>query len=88
MISRQTLEEANMKMVGNTARTILFTTVSLAPESPSLSKLLHYLHYRVETPATFAEKVRQELTVRSFEEFIDKFAPCYFYRLRPATEPV
>jgi hypothetical protein len=88
MISRQTLEEANMKMVGNTARTILFTTVSLAPESPSLSKLLHYLHYRVETPATFAEKVRQELTVRSFEEFIDKFAPCYFYRLRPAHEPV
>jgi hypothetical protein len=86
MISRQTLEEANMKMVGNTSRTILFTTVSLAPESPSLSKLLHYLHHRVDTPATFAEKVRRELTVRSFEEFINKFAPCYFYRLRPARE--
>ncbi|MEM0337936.1 MAG: hypothetical protein QW683_08485 [Candidatus Caldarchaeum sp.] len=86
MIVPETLREANSKMVGNTSRTLLLTTVSLAEDAPCLSKLLAYLQNGVDTPEAFAQKVREQLTVRSFQEFIDKFKPCYFYRLRPAEE--
>lgn len=86
MIVRETLIEANSKMLGNTSRALLFTTVSLSEDAPCLSKLLAYLQNGVDTPEAFAQKVRDQLTVRSFQEFIDKFKPCYFYRLRPASE--
>ncbi|GBC93879.1 hypothetical protein HRbin15_02381 [bacterium HR15] len=80
------LEYVNQAMLGNTNRAILFTTVNLSPDAPRLSKMLAYLANGVYTWEEFREQVKQQLTVRSFPEFLDKFQPCFYYRLRPPVE--
>jgi len=82
-ITELELKQANQAMLGNTNRGILFTTVNLSPDAPRLSKMLAYLANGVYTWEEFNSRVKQELTVRSFPEFLDKFKPCFYYRLRP-----
>lgn len=77
------LERANQAMLGNTNRAILFTTVNLSPDAPRLSQMLAYLQHGVYTWEEFNAQVKQKLTVSSFAEFLDKFQPCFYYRLRP-----
>jgi hypothetical protein len=82
-ITELELRQANQAMLGNTNRGILFTTVNLSPDAPRLSKMLAYFANGVYTWEEFNSRVKQELTVRSFPEFLDKFKPCFYYRLRP-----
>ncbi len=82
-ITEKELQDANKAMLGNTNRAILFTTVNLSASAPRLEDMLAYLAAGVLTWEQFNAQVKEKLTVRSFAEFIDKFQPCYYYRLRP-----
>lgn len=82
-ITPDDLKKANQAMLGNTNRAILFTTVNLSPDAPRLSRMLAYLANGVYTWEEFNAQIKQQLTVRSFAEFLDKFQPCFYYRLRP-----
>jgi len=91
-ITNETILEANRSMLGKTNRSILFAKVNLDefldPEAlerdreytPSLGSLLS----RVEETSDeqFLAMVRENLTVTSFAEFLDKFQPGFYYRVR------
>lgn len=87
-ITRQELADANAAMLGNTNRGILFTTVNLAKDAPRLSAYLSDYVAGIYTWEEFRNRVQQKLVVKTFAEFLDKFQPCFFYRLAPAREPV
>ena len=91
-ITNETILEANRSMLGKTNRSILFAKVNLDefldPEAlerdqeytPSLGSLLS----RVDemSDEQFLASVRENLTVTSFAEFLDKFQPGFYYRVR------
>lgn len=87
-ISAQNLKDANAEMLGNTNRGILFTTVNLSKEAPRLSNYLSDMAANIYTWDQFREIIQQKFTVKSFPEFLDKFQPCFYYRLAPPQEPV
>jgi hypothetical protein len=78
------LKKANDAMLGNTNRAILFTTVNLAKDAPRLSDMLSDLQAGVYTWEQFRNLVKQKLIVSNFAEFLNKFQPCFFYRLVPS----
>lgn len=82
-ITPEELKAANADMKGNTARAILFTTVNLSSDAPRLSNHLPDMQAGLYTPDQFRELIRSRFTVRSFQEFLDKFQPCFYYRLVP-----
>jgi len=87
-ITPEILKAANTAMKGNTSRAILFTTVNLSSDPsqsdpPKLSKFLIDLQAGLQTPAKFSELIQTHLTVKSFQQFLDKFKPCFYYRLVP-----
>ncbi len=91
-ITNETILEANRSMLGKTNRTILFAKVNLDeyldPEAlerdreytPSLGSLLSRVEEMSEEQ--FLALVRENLTVTSFAEFLDKFQPGFYYRVR------
>ena len=91
-ITNETILEANRSMLGKTNRTILFAKVNLDeyldPEAlerdreytPSLGSLLSRVEEMSEEQ--FLALVRENLTVTSFTEFLDKFQPGFYYRVR------
>jgi hypothetical protein len=91
-ITNETILEANRRMLGKTNRTILFAKVNLDeyldPEAmerdreytPSLGSLLSRVEETSEEQ--FLALVRESLTVTSFTEFLDKFQPGFYYRVR------
>ncbi len=91
-ITHETIVESNRKMLGKTNRAVLFAKVNLDeyldPEAleqereytPSLAALLAQIEELPEEQ--FLSMVRENLTVRSFSEFLDKFQPGFYYRLR------
>ncbi len=97
-ITNETILEANRKMLGKTNRAVLFAKVNLDeyldPDAleqdreytPSLASLLAQIEELPEEQ--FLAMVRENLTVRSFSEFLDKFQPGFYYRLRgPQSAP-
>jgi hypothetical protein len=98
-ITHETIVESNRKMLGKTNRAVLFAKVNLDeyldPDAlehereytPSLTTLLAQIEELPEEQ--FLSMVREDLTVRSFSEFLDKFQPGFYYRLRgpQASEP-
>lgn len=92
-ITNDTILEANRKMLGKTNRAVLFAKVNLdeyldpdLPEedresTPSLADLLARIDDISEEQ--FLAEVRQRLTVTSFRDFLDKFQPGFYYRVRP-----
>lgn len=85
-ITPEELKLANADMKGSTNRAILFTTVNLTAEAPRLSAMLPDMQANIYTPEQFLALVRTKFTVKSFQEFLDKFQPCFFYRLVPPRE--
>src|SRR5689334_11837090 len=86
-ISDIELKAANAAMMGNTNRAILFTTVNLAKDAPRLSDHLSDMQAGLMTWEQFnRDIVREKLTVNSFAEFLEKFQPCFFYRLIPQAD--
>ena len=91
-ITNETIMEANRSMLGKTNRSILFAKVNLDeyldPEAlerdreytPSLGSLLSRVEEMSEEQ--FLALVRENLTVTSFTEFLDKFQPGFYYRVR------
>ena len=91
-ITHETILESNRKMLGKTNRAVLFAKVNLDeyldPDAleqdreyvPSLTSLLAQIEELPEEQ--FLSMVRENLTVRSFSEFLDKFQPGFYYRLR------
>lgn len=91
-ITNDTILEANRKMLGKTNRAVLFAKVNLDehldPEldeadreaTPSLSRLL--MRVDESSEEQFLSEVRENLTVTSFAEFLDKFQPGFYYRVR------
>lgn len=91
-ITNETILEANRSMLGKTNRSILFAKVNLDeyldPEAlerdreytPSLGSLLSRVEEMSEEQ--FLSLVRENLTVTSFTEFLDKFQPGFYYRVR------
>ena len=91
-ITHETILESNRKMLGKTNRAVLFAKVNLDeyldPDAleqereytPSLTSLLAQIEELPEEQ--FLSMVRENLTVRSFAEFLDKFQPGFYYRLR------
>ena len=91
-ITNETILESNRKMLGKTNRAVLFAKVNLDeyldPDAleqereytPSLASLLAQIEELPEEQ--FLSMVRENLTVRSFSEFLDKFQPGFYYRLR------
>lgn len=91
-ITNETILEANRSMLGKTNRTILFAKVNLDeyldPDAlerdreytPSLGNLLSRVEEMSEEQ--FLALVRENLTVTSFAEFLDKFQPGFYYRVR------
>lgn len=91
-ITNETILEANRSMLGKTNRSILFAKVNLDeyldPEAlerdreytPSLGSLLSRVEEMSEEQ--FLAMVRENLTVTSFAEFLDKFQPGFYYRVR------
>ena len=91
-ITHETILESNRKMLGKTNRAVLFAKVNLDeyldPDAleqdreyvPSLTSLLAQIEELPEEQ--FLSMVREGLTVRSFAEFLDKFQPGFYYRLR------
>ena len=91
-ITHETILESNRKMLGKTNRAVLFAKVNLDeyldPDAleqereytPSLTSLLAQIEELSEEQ--FLSMVREGLTVRSFAEFLDKFQPGFYYRLR------
>ena len=91
-ITHETILESNRKMLGKTNRAVLFAKVNLDeyldPDAleqdreyvPSLTALLAQIEELPEEQ--FLSMVRENLTVRSFSEFLDKFQPGFYYRLR------
>ena len=96
-ITHETIVESNRKMLGKTNRAVLFAKVNLDeyldPEAleqereytPSLAALLAQIEELPEEQ--FLSMVRENLTVRSFSEFLDKFQPGFYYRLRGPQAP-
>ena len=92
-ITNETILEANRKMLGKTNRAILFARVNvdeyLDPEvdandrelTPSLANMLPRINDTSEEQ--FIAEVRENLTVTSFREFLDKFQPGFYYRVAP-----
>ena len=90
-ITNETILEANRKMLGKTNRAILFARVNmdeyldpeLPPEeremTPSLETMLPRINDTSEEQ--FIAEVRENLTVTSFREFLDKFQPGFYYRV-------
>lgn len=91
-ISNETIIEANRKMLGKTNRAVLFAKVNLdefldpdQPEderelTPTLARMLAKID---DTPEEqFLSEVREGLTVTSFPEFLTKFQPGFYYRVR------
>ncbi len=90
-ITNETILEANRKMLGKTNRAILFARVNmdehLDPElpleerelTPSLETMLARINDTSEEQ--FIAEVRENLTVTSFREFLDKFQPGFYYRV-------
>ena len=90
-ITNETILEANRKMLGKTNRAILFARVNmdehldpeLPPEerelTPSLATMLARINDTSEEQ--FIAEVRENLTVTSFREFLDKFQPGFYYRV-------
>ena len=87
-ITEVELKEANAAMLGNTNRGILFTTVNLSKDAPRLSNYLSDLAAGLYTWEQFNNIVKQKFIVKTFPEFLDKFQPCFYYRLSPPREPV
>jgi len=85
-LTKENLDAANTEMMYNTNRGILFTTVNLSKDAPRLSNYLSDMAAGVYTWDQFRNVVKNKLTVRSFPEFLEKFQPCFFYRLSPAKE--
>lgn len=85
-ITENELRAVNEKMLGNTNRAILFTTVNPSAEAPRLEDMVVQLQAGLFTWEEFYDQVKKKLTVRSFAEFLDKFQPCFYYRLRPPEE--
>src|SRR5436309_2129578 len=81
MLHRKTLSDVNQAMLPNTGRSILFTTVNLDPQAPRLEDMLAELTSEKLSWTQFNTKVKNELAVHSFEEFLKKLKPCFFYRL-------
>ncbi len=81
-INRKTLQFVNQTMQPNTSRAILFTSVNLSIDAPRLEDMLAYLQSGLMTWTQFRDKVKKELAVHSFKEFMDKMQPAFFYRLR------
>lgn len=91
-ITNETILESNRSMLGKTNRSILFAKVNLdeylEPEAlerdreytPSLGSLLSRVEEMSEEQ--FLALVRENLTVTSFAEFLDKFQPGFYYRVR------
>ena len=77
------LKDANAAMLGNTNRGILFTTVNLSKDAKRLSGYLSDMAAGIYTWEQFRNIVRQNLTVKTFPEFLEKFEPCFYYRLAP-----
>ena len=96
-ITNETILEANRAMLGKTNRAVLFAKVNLDefldPEAlerdreytPSLGGLLSRIEEMSEEQ--FLALVRENLTVTSFSEFLDKFQPGFYYRVRGPQEP-
>lgn len=97
-ISTDTILEANKKMLGKTNRCMLFAKVNLdeyldpdLPEedremTPSLGTMLARIF---ETPAEqFIAEVNEKMTVTSFKEFLEKYQPGFYYRVRPGAAAV
>lgn len=94
-ITNDTLLEANRKMLGKTNRAVLFAKVNLdeyldpeAPDeereyTPSLADMLARINDMPGGEEQFLAEVRERLTVTSFREFLDKFQPGFYYRVRP-----
>ena len=82
-ITENELRGANQAMLGNTNRGLLFATVNVSKDAPRLEEMLARLQAGVVTWEQFSAQVREKLTVKSFPEFITKFQPCFYYRLRP-----
>ena len=85
-LTKANLEAANSEMMGNTNRGVLFTTVNLSKDTPRLSNFLSDMAAGIYTWDQFRNVVRNKLTVRSFPEFLEKFQPCFYYRLSPPKE--
>ena len=93
-ITNDTILEANRKMLGKTNRAVLFAKVNLDeyldPDvaederelTPSLGNMLARINDTSEEQ--FLTEVREKLTVTSFREFLEKFQPGFYYRVRPA----
>jgi len=91
-ITNETILEANRAMLGRTNRAVLFAKVNLDeyldPEAleqdreytPSLGGLLSRIEEMSEEQ--FMALVRENLTVTSFSDFLDKFQPGFYYRVR------
>lgn len=91
-ITNETILEANRSMLGKTNRAVLFAKVNLDeyldPEAmerdreytPSLGSILSRIEEMSEEQ--FLALVRENLTVTSFTEFLDKFQPGFYYRVR------
>lgn len=85
-ITPEELKAANNAMKGNTNRAILFTTVNLTTDAPKLSNELPRMMSGYYTPEQFHNEVNKKFTVKSFQEFLNKFKPCFYYRLVPPRE--
>ncbi len=85
-ITELELKDANAAMLGNTNRGILFTTVNLSKDAPRLSTYLSDLAAGLYTWEQFNNIVKQKLIVKTFPEFLEKFQPCFYYRLSPPRE--
>ena len=85
-ITENELRKANQAMLGNTNRGILFATVNVSPDAPRLEEMLVRYQAGVLTWEQFNAQIKDKLTVKSFPEFISKFQPCFYYRLRPPKE--
>ncbi len=91
-ITNETILESNRSMLGKTNRAVLFAKVNLDeyldPEAlerdreytPSLGSLLSRVEETSEEQ--FLALVRENLTVTSFAEFLEKFQPGFYYRVR------
>src|SRR2546421_9302283 len=92
-ITNETIVEANSKMLGKTNRAVLFASVNLdqhldpevpsedLEETPSLASMLAKINEVSEEE--FLSEVQQKLTVTSFKDFLEKFQPGFYYRVRP-----
>lgn len=84
-MDRITLQKVNEAMRPNTSRAILFTSVNLSKDAPRLEDMLALLQSGMSW-TKFSNKVKTELAVHSFKEFMEKMKPCFFYRLNRGGE--